>query len=106
MIGKKVLYTCDGKGGSYELVGVAEGGIVVNKRHNYVELGKSTGAGLSRGESINVFRSKLGGISFTVTDTAQYVPFTPKVVYKDTITGKLFHRESEDFATRMLLVAE
>lgn len=55
------FYTCIGKGGRYEL------------------LGETIGAGLSRGESVKV--------------------------YRDSTSGQLFHRSADDFAARMERVA-
>lgn len=67
MIGKKnaapttaALYTCIGKGGAYEL------------------LGESTGAGLSRGDTLQV--------------------------YREVVSGRLFHRTPLDWAYRMEII--
>lgn len=57
-----MIYECIGKGG------------------RYVVLGKTIGAGYSRGESV--------------------------IVYKDEATGQLFHRTEIDFKTRMQEIKE
>ncbi len=58
----QLKYTCEGKGGLYEVVGV------------------TTGAGLSKGESV--------------------------VVYRDVASGRLYHRTPSDFDNRMRAVVE
>lgn len=60
--GEEVIYECIGKGG------------------RYVVIGKTIGAGYSRGESV--------------------------IVYKDEATGQLFHRTEIDFKTRMQEIKE
>lgn len=100
----KKLFTCEGKGGTYELMGYADYGVYVAP--SYVHLGTAYGAGKSRGNQLFIFRDKDGELCYTTEEMVCRLPTDKKPVYKDVETGLMYYREPDDFNSRMLPVAE
>ena len=93
------LYTCKGKGGTYELIGYADYGVFVAP--SYLHLGTAYGAGTSRGNRLYIFRDREGELCYTTEEMVNRLPSDKKPVYKDVDTGLLYYREPEDFDSRM-----
>lgn len=93
------LYTCIGKGGTYELLGAAKPVDFVP--FSCVKIGRTIGAGLSRTESINVYQSPVGELMYEKDIAVWGMDHFPRYVYRDVNSNELFHRSKEDFAERM-----
>lgn len=111
----KKLFTCNGKSGTYELIGIAKPEYPRSIPDYFVELGLSIGAGHSRHEKFTIhqgpgdllvyeWKVNFNGVDYNARLFG--ISRTSRVVYKDTTTGQLFHREQADFDDRMLPVAE
>lgn len=97
-------FTCEGKGGTYELIGYAEYGVFIGSES--VHLGTAYGAGTSRGNQLFIFRDKEGGLYYTTEQMVCDLPIIEKPVYKDVETGLLYYREPDDFDSRMVEITE
>lgn len=100
----KKLFTCKGKGGTYELIGYADYGVFISSL--YTSLGTACGAGTSRGEQLFIFQDKEGELYYTNAEIVSHLPHAKKPVYKDVKTGLLYYREPGDFDKRMLPTTE
>ncbi|QYN80140.1 hypothetical protein PQD71_gp186 [Kosakonia phage Kc263] len=92
-------YTCIGKGGTYELLGVAKpvDMIPLNARR----LGNTIGAGLSKMESIKVYQLSTDELVYEKDIAVWGMSHYPRYVYMDVDSKQLFHRSKEDFTDRM-----
>lgn len=102
----KNLFTCTGKGGTYELLGTARPELQSSIPSYFAEVGTSIGAGLSRKEAFVIHQGSVGLLTYAVPHNQHGVEHTPRVIYRDIQTGQLFHREQADFDDRMLPIAE
>ena len=99
---KPKLYSCDGKGGKYSLVGEAfyAGSMDLNAL-GAKPLATSTGAGKSRGETLKL-------LHIPNTRTILFTGFIPdietRVFYRDVKTKEVYHRSSADFHARMIRI--
>ena len=100
------LFTCNGKGGTYELIGIAKPEYPLSIPLDFAKLGTSIGAGHSRTEHFIIHQGPNGLLVYERDISVFGISYIPRVVYKDTTTGQLFHREQKDFDNRMLPITE
>lgn len=100
----KKVFTCIGKGGSYELIGYASPGGIAVKDDEYVDLGIAKGAGLSKPDKLHIYKTPNGELIYIDNCNNFYTPIDPKPVYKDLNTSQLYFREKFDFDKRMAVV--
>ena len=100
------LFTCEGKGGTYELLGIVKPEQPTSIPDHFVKLGRSTGAGRSQLEYFIVHQGPNGVFLYEIDISIWGVSHGPRVLYKDVETGRLFHREQKDFDNRMLPITE
>jgi hypothetical protein len=100
------LFTCEGKGGTYELLGIAKPEYPLSIPLDFAKLGTTIGAGHSRTESFVVHQGPNGILVYERDISVFGVSYTPRVIYRDVVSQQLFHREQKDFDNRMIPVTE
>lgn len=95
-------YTCIGKGGTYELLGIVTPKDYVSTSCTY--LGQSIGAGLSKMENFKIHQDQKGDLVYEKDIAVYGINHGPRHVYKDVETGQLFHRTKDDFENRLEII--
>lgn len=96
---EKTIYTCEGKGGEYILIGIATDISGYDKsffKAAYHSL--SIGAGNCKDERLSIYKGALDGAYYYTGLTSDS---GNRVIYQDTYTGKHYHRSMPDFRNRM-----